>query len=113
MESQLELSNEVGKYEGMFLQALPDVDAARIALRDAVYKDGALSLKVKRLIALAVAVRAACIPSIVHQTMLAVEAGASKDEVMETMSVLLAISGITASSESYRVFKVLEELGKL
>ena len=54
MESQLELYDETGKYRDKLQQELSDVMAAHAAFRGEVYRDGALSHKVKRLIALAV-----------------------------------------------------------
>ena len=113
MESQLELWGEFMKLRDKFQQAMPGLMAAQNGVRDEVYKDGALSCKVKRLIALSIALRAACVPCILSQTKPAVEAGATKDEVLETCSVALAVSGTTGLAESERVIKLLEELGKL
>ena len=112
MESQLELLDEVTKCTDKFKQELPDVTGAYTALRDEAYKDGALSHKVKRLIALGIALRAGCTGCILHQTKVAVEAGASKAEVMEAVSVAIAMSGSTALGWSWRVVKLLDELEK-
>ena len=90
---------------------LPDLAAVMDAVTNAVYKDGALTRKVKRLTAVAVALSVGCKPCIIGQTKQAVEAGATKEEVLEAASVLLAIHGTSGSSESWRVIKVLEELG--
>ena len=110
---QLDLYDSLVKYRDIRSKELPDVAAAGDAVRDAVYKDGALSRKVKRLIAMAVALGIGCTPCIIGQTKFAVEAGATKEEVLEAASVLLAIHGTTGYSESWRVIKVLEELGML
>ena len=112
-EKQLELYDSLIKYRDKRSQALPDVAAAGDAVRDAVYKDGALSRKVKRLIAMAVALGIGCTPCIIGQTKFAVEAGATKEEVLEAASVLLAIHGTTGYAESWRVVKVLEEMGMI
>jgi AhpD family alkylhydroperoxidase len=80
--------------------------------RKMVYKDGALSLKVKRLIALACGLQAGCTRCIQGQTKDAVEAGATKDEILEAVSVATVMGGTTVSAESWRVVKVLEELDK-
>ena len=111
MESQLELYNEGVKFLAKIKEALPAEMAAQEAVRAAVYRDGALSLKVKRLISLASALRAGCPNCIVGQTKGAVEAGATREEVLEATAVVVASSGTTALAESYRVVKVLEELG--
>jgi len=113
MESQLELYNDIRRYTGKYHEeAPPGVEDAYIALRDETYKDGALSHKVKRLIALGIALRAGCTACILHQTKLAVEAGAAKDEITEAVSVAVAVSGSTALGWSWRVFRLLEELEK-
>jgi len=113
MESQLELYNEIRTYTAKYHEEAPSsVEDAYIALRDETYKDGVLSHKVKRLIALGIALRAGCTACILHQTKLAVEAGASKDEITEAVSVAVAMSGSTALGWSWRVFRLLEELEK-
>ena len=112
-EKQLELYDSIAKYGEKRSQVLPDVAAAGDALRGAVYKDGALSCKVKRLIAMGVALGIGRMPCIIAQTKMAVEAGATKEEVLEAASVLLAIHGTSGYSESWRVVKVLEELGMM
>ena len=110
--NQLELYDETGKYRDKFYEALPGVMAAHTAFRDEVYKDGALSLKFKRLIALGIALRAGCTRCIISQTKQAVEAGATKDEVLEAVSVAIAMGGTPAVGWLWRVVKLLEELGK-
>ena len=112
-EKQLELYDSLIKYREKRSKVLPHVAAAGDAVRDAVYQDGALSHKVKRLIAMAVALGIGCMPCIIGQTKQAVEAGATKEEVLEAASVLLAIHGTSGYSESWRVVKVLEELGMI
>ena len=92
-------------------KSLPEVAAAAVTVRDAVYKDGALSTKVKRLIAMGIALSLRCDPCIVGQTKLAVEAGATRQEVLEAASVLLAIHGTSGYGEIWQVVKVLEEMG--
>ena len=109
-ENQLEFYNNLASYRKKRSDILPEVAAVADALRDTIYKDGALSRKFKRLIAMAVALGLGCKPCIIGQTKYAVEAGATKEEVLEAASVLLAIHGTTGNSETWRVVKVLEEL---
>ena len=113
MESQLELMGEVMRCTAKFKKELMDVMAAQADFSSEVYRDGALSHKMKRLIALGVALRAGCTECIIPQTRWAVEAGATKDEVLEAVAVAISMSGTTAFGWSWRVIKVLEELGKL
>ena len=112
MENQLELYGEVAQYRGKLHEALPGLQDALGRLRDEVYKDGALSLKVKRLMSLGISLRAGCDGCIIGQTKLAVEAGATKAEVLETVSVAISMGGNPARTWSSMVIKTLEELGK-
>jgi AhpD family alkylhydroperoxidase len=111
MENQLEYYTETGKYRDRFDQGLPTM-AAYTAFRQAVYKDGALSQKMKRLIALACGLQAGCTRCIQGQTKDAVAAGATKEEILEAVAVAVVTGGTAVSAETWRVVKVLEELGK-
>jgi len=112
MESQLELLDEMMNYTTEFNQELPDTMGVHNTFRDAVYEDGALSHKAKRLIALGIALRAGATGCILAQTKAAVEAGATKAEVLEAVSVAIVMGGTPARGWSWRVVKVLKELGK-
>jgi len=90
MERQLRLNDERVKLRDKFKRALPDLMIHEDAVLDSVYKDSAFSDKVKRLISLDIALRAGCVNCILSQTTQALEAEASKDEVLETLSVELA-----------------------
>ena len=113
MESQLGLMGEVIRCTDKLKKEQMEVMTAQADFTSEVYKEGALSIKVKRLIALGIALRAGCVECIIPQTKRAVEAGATKDEVLETVTVAISMSGTTAYGWSWRVIKVLEELGKL
>jgi AhpD family alkylhydroperoxidase len=113
MESQMELNKERKELVDKLRQALPAVMAAKDAVGDVVYSDGALSTKVKRLIALGIALRGCVTNCVLAQTEGALKAGASRDEILETLSVTVAISGTSGIAESVRVVKILDELGKL
>ena len=112
MESQLELLDELKKYTTEFNQELSDTMSVHDTFRDAVYEDGALSHKVKRLIALGIALRAGCTGCILAQTRAAVEAGATKAEVLEAISVAIVMGGTPARGWAWRVVKLLKEFGK-
>lgn len=111
MESQLEFYDELIKQRGRFQQALPGLLTAQDAVQAEVYKNGALSVRVKQLMSLAIALRAGCAPCIIVRTRRAIEAGATRDEILETLSVVAAMGGITGIAESLRVIQLLEELG--
>jgi AhpD family alkylhydroperoxidase len=112
MEDQLRYYAETGKYREKFDDGLPEPMKTFSTFRKMVYKDSALSLKVKRLIALACGLQSGCTRCIQGQTKDAVEAGATRDEILEAVSVATVMGGTSVSAESWRVVKVLEELGK-
>ena len=113
VESQLELNNNRREQLDKISVLLPDVlERVRDQMSEA-YKDGALNCKVKRLMALAIALGAGCRNCILAQTMSALENGATKDEFLETISVVISMRGTTGVAESLRVVQLLDELGKL
>ena len=113
VESQLELDKNRVEHRDKFAQLLPDVMGALRGLTAEVYKDGALSGKVNRLMSLAIALGAGCHNCILAQTMYALENGANKDEILDTLSVVVSMRGTTGVAESLRVVQLLDELGKL
>ncbi|MBW1713988.1 MAG: carboxymuconolactone decarboxylase family protein, partial [Deltaproteobacteria bacterium] len=50
---------------------------------------------------------------ILGQTTRALEAGATKEEILETIAVNMSMSGTTGIGEGLRVLELLDELGKL
>jgi AhpD family alkylhydroperoxidase len=112
MDNQLEYYSETGAYRDKFDEGLPHVMQPYSVFRKTVYRDGALSHKSKRLIALACGLQAGCTRCLQGQTRDAVEAGASKDEIIEAVAVAIVMGGTAVSAETWRVVKVLEEMGK-
>ena len=113
MENQVQLNNERMQLFEKFKEVLPALSAPEIAVWEEAYKDGALSRKTKRLMALAIGLRAGCTNCILAQSMRALEAGATREEFLETISVVVAMSGSTGTAESLRVLKFLDEQDKL
>jgi AhpD family alkylhydroperoxidase len=113
MESQLQIFNDYLKQRDKAQQIMPALTAAKNALSNEAFKEGALSTKIKRLMALAVALHVGCAICIVGQTKFALDTGATTDEVLETISVATAMGGSPVLAESGRVIKLLEELSKL
>ena len=112
MENQLEYYVETGKYRDRFDEALPKLMPSYSNFRKEVYRDGALKQKTKRLIALACGLQGGCTRCVQGQTRDAVAAGATKDEILEAVAVAVVMGGTAVSAETWRVVKVLEELGK-
>ena len=111
MNSQIELNQERLRLRDKFGKALPSLMKAEQVVLDEVYKDGALPAKIKRLMAMCVALGVGCTNCILGQTTAAIDKGATKEEILEALSVLLAIRGTTGMAESLRVIKLLEEKG--
>lgn len=78
---------ELGKVE-------PDTMAAFKALMGATAgKEGVLSVKMKELIALAIAITVRCDGCVGHHAKLVFQAGATEDEVVETIGVAQLMGG--------------------
>jgi AhpD family alkylhydroperoxidase len=91
-------------------QTLPEIAAAQEVMRQEAYKDGSLSRKIKRLVALGIALGAGCTGCILGQTKLAVDAGATKDEIYEVIGVTMSMRGTTGGAEALRVIELLDEM---
>ncbi len=109
MDSQLELNQERLRLRDKFAKSLPSLWKSETAVLDEVYKDGALPAKIKRLMAMCVALGVGCTNCILGQATAAIDKGATKQEFLEALSVMLAIRGTTGMAESLRVIKLLEE----
>jgi AhpD family alkylhydroperoxidase len=112
MENQVGYYDETAVYRDRYDEALPTAMSIYSSFRKEVYKDGALSQKTKRLIALAAGLQAGCIRCVIGQTKDAVKAGATKAEILEAVSVAVVMGGTAVSAETWRVVRALEELGK-
>ena len=113
MENQVQLNAERIELLNKFKEAVPQFMAAEAEVIELAYKEGALSSKIKRLIAMAVALKVGCTNCILAQTEKALVEGATKDEILETLQVLVAMGGTTGIAESLRVIKFLDELNHL
>jgi AhpD family alkylhydroperoxidase len=80
-------------------------------VKEAVYSDGALGLKTKRLMSLAVGIQAGCKDCMISQTSKALELGATVAEIFETCSVAISMGGTLAWSKALVVTDYLQERG--
>ena len=71
----------------------PEVVAALYKLKGTVFREGALSVKEKELIAVAVTALLKCDECIVLHAKKAMEAGATKDELRESLLVAMYLAG--------------------
>lgn len=96
-----------------FKKVMPDFHNAYEGVRAQTYKEGALSVKTKRLMAIAVATKAGCAGCMLAQTSNAIEAGASRDEIIEAIQVAICEGGTSTLSESLQIIQKLDEMGLL
>ena len=113
MESQIEIWNEYLKSRDEIAKLVPEFWDVKNALTEEVYKEGALSTKVKRLMGLVGGLRAGCTTCVVGQTQLAIAAGATNEEIFEAIGVGTAMAGTPGLAEAGRVFQLLKELGRI
>ena len=84
-------------------------DAYYGAVKDAVYREGTINLKTKRLMSLAVAIQAGCKDCMISQTSKALDLGATAEEIFETCSVAISMGGTLAWSKTLVVADYLRE----
>ena len=97
---------------GKMAQELPDMTKAFMGLFQSVMKDGALGLKEKELIAMAVGLAVRCEPCIYLHVQKCVNAGASRQEILEAASVAVMMQGGPSFTHVPAVMDALEALGK-
>jgi AhpD family alkylhydroperoxidase len=94
------------------LKALaPDLVMGFSSLHGKVMKDGSLTMREKEMVALGIAVALRCVPCIKLHVKAALGAGATKEDIMEAVSVAVVMAGGPAYTHSAVVTDTLEELG--
>lgn len=89
---------------------MPDLAEAYYgAVKDAVYNDGYLDIKTKRLMSLAVAIQAGCKDCMISQTDKALELGATPSEIFEVCSVAISMGGTLSWSKVLVIADYLRE----
>lgn len=113
MGKQLDVWENYLKERGRTEKLMPEFWAAKDGLTGQVYKEGALSTKVKRLMGLVGGLRAGCEVCVIGQLQLAIAAGATNEEIFETVGVATAMSGTPGLAEAGKVMELLAELGRI
>ncbi|GEM_PF-350048 len=91
---------------------MPDLNEAYYGhVKEAVYGEGVLDLKTKRLMSLAVSIQAGCKDCMISQTGKALDCGATVAEIFETCSVAISMGGTLAWSKTLIVAEYLQERG--
>lgn len=92
-ESHIERIAELDKYSRELMHLAPDAIKAFGALSREAQKSGVLDHKVKELMALAIGVTSRCDGCIAYHARNALRAGATRQEIAETLAVAVQMGG--------------------
>lgn len=106
-----EQTKHIKKYTSQIRTALPEVMKAFYALGQNASASGAIDAKTKELIALAIGVATHCDNCIAFHTQAALKAGATRDEIMETLGVTIYMGGGPSLMYAAHVVEAIEEFG--
>lgn len=113
VESQVQVKAMIGENFGIFREQMPEVIASYDPLQEEAYKDGEVSGKHKRLMALVGGLVRGCRGCILYQTEYALQLGTTVDEILEACAVAVSLGGTLAAGETSRVMAYLKEKGHL
>ncbi|MEM9749526.1 MAG: carboxymuconolactone decarboxylase family protein, partial [Pseudomonadota bacterium] len=88
-----EILRSVNQNTGALGKAAPDAMKAFAGLAGAATKDGALDKKTKELMAVAISICIRCDGCIAYHTYSAIKAGASREEMVETIALAVEMGG--------------------
>ena len=109
-EDVKEFFSQYKKDMGKLQQLIPDTLKGFGSLFSGVMKDGALSLKHKELIALAIGCAVRCEPCINLHVKKCLDAGATKEEILDAVSVAVMMQGGPSFTYLPKVLQALEAL---
>ena len=105
-----EINQEQRQFGSAYRKASPDTMNAFLALHKAAMREGELSVKHKELIATAISIAARCDGCIGAHVAAALKAGASKQELVETIDVAVLMGGGPAVISGTQALAAVEEL---
>ena len=108
----LEHYQEMMRLMGEIGQAAPKVMGTYNRLHQIVTADGALSYKVKELMALGIAITVRCDGCIAYHVDKALDAGANREEIVETIGVAIMMGGGPSVMYGAEAMAALEEISK-
>ena len=97
------------KYMDELGERHPDVMNDLHALSEAVLKPGALDTKAKELICLGIGVAGRCDDCIAFHTRSSLEAGATEEEIIETLGVAILMGGGPSVAYATHVMEAMEQ----
>lgn len=93
-----------------FRATRPETGAGFTALHRASMKEGAMTLREKELVALGIGIAKQCVDCIGFHVQGAVKAGASRDDVADTVSVAVMMGGGPAYMYGVRALEAFDQL---
>lgn len=108
-ENYKEAARRAGLRSAKLGEAAPEVMKNFAGFAGTVLKDGAISLKVKELIGVALAVQAHCKMCIFAHVKNAIQAGVTREELVEALGVAVLMGGGPASAYSAIALEVFDQ----
>ncbi len=109
-KSYKEINQDQRQFGSAYRKASPDTMNAFLALHKAAMVEGAVSIKHKELIATAISIAARCDGCIGAHVAAALKAGATKQELIETIDVAVLMGGGPAIIYGTQALAAVEEL---
>ncbi|HEX9890382.1 MAG TPA: carboxymuconolactone decarboxylase family protein [Nitriliruptorales bacterium] len=109
MDSFTQIVDELRAPTREFRRAAPDAWAGFGALHAAAVADGAVSGRIKELVALAIAVAGHCDGCVAYHARAAAQKGATREETAEILAVALLMAGGPASVWAPRALAAFDE----
>ncbi len=97
---------------GAMQKELPDMMKGFQTMFGNVMKDGKLGLKEKELVAMAVGLAVRCEPCIYLHVQKCVDAGATREEILEAAAVVVMMQGGPAFTYMPKIIESLEAMGQ-
>ncbi len=113
MESLLDKRNENMENFSIYRKLMKEPGRLYVESVSEAYKDGAISSKYKRLMALVGALVHGCEPCMFAQTDKAIEQGATVEEILEACTVAISLGGTMSGGQTTSIVQFLREKGMI
>ena len=101
---------EIDERAKILYRAAPEPMMKAQALVKSVHGDGALSAKVKELLALAMGVQAGCEPCIAHHVRMLIRLGADRAEILDACGVFIQMGGGPGQARAAEVLQAFDQI---
>jgi len=112
MNSYKDIAKDVFSFVGTLSKENPGIAQGYMTLHKTVSTEGALSVKEKELIAIGISINAHCEGCLSVHVGAALEAGASREEIVETIGVSVMMGGGPAIAYGKRAYDAMMEFSK-